>query len=291
MITIQNEILSATINPKGAELVSLIDKPTNTEYMWSADPKYWGKSSPVLFPVIGSLKGNSFIYDNQEYALPRHGFARDRVFKIEKLSESSVVFLLTEDDSSLQVFPFTFELRLHYSTEANQLKLKYEVKNTGNNGMFFSIGGHPAFKVPFAEGTTYNDYFLEFNKVEDLKKWPLDKDGLIESEPETIADDSGILPLTKELFYQDALVFKHLQSDSVTLKSAKTDNQLKFHFEGFPFLGIWAAKDADFVCIEPWCGIADSVAHNRNLEEKEGINALAPTETFERTWKVEIGNE
>lgn len=290
MITIQNEVISAAINPKGAELVSLIYKPSQTEHMWSADPKFWGKSSPVLFPIIGSLKNDAFLYNNQEYALPRHGFARERVFEIEKQAEDSVVFLLTQDDASLQVFPFSFELRLHYTIEANQLKVKYDVKNTGDETMFFSIGGHPAFKVPFADGTSYNDYYLEFDKEEELKRWPLSGGGLVEAKPDKMPVDSNLLPLTKELFYQDALVFKHLESVSVTLKSDKTSGQLKFHFEGFPFLGIWAAKDADFVCIEPWCGIADSVTHNQQLEEKEGINPLAPTETFERTWKVELGN-
>ena len=290
MITIQNEVISAGINPKGAELVSLIHKASQIDHMWSADPKFWGKSSPVLFPIIGSLKNDAFIYKNQEYALPRHGFARDRVFEIEKQTEDSVVFLLTHDDASLQVFPFTFELRLHYTIEANQLKVKYEVKNTGNDTMFFSVGGHPAFKVPFADGTAYNDYYLEFNKEEDLKRWPLTNSGLVETNPEEMSTYSTRVPLTKKLFYEDALVFKHLESDSVTLKSDKTSSQLKFQFEGFPFLGIWAAKDADFVCIEPWCGIADSVTHNQQLEEKEGINALAPAENFERTWIVEIGN-
>ena len=290
MITIQNEVISAAINPKGAELVSLIYKPSQTEHMWSADPTFWGKTSPVLFPIIGSLKNEAFLYNNQQYGLPRHGFARERVFEIEKQTEDSAVFLLTQDEASLKVFPFFFELRLHYTIEENQLKVKYDVKNTGDDTMLFSVGGHPAFKVPFADGTSYNDYYLEFNKEEELKRWPLTKEGLIEPNPVKMPVDSNRLALTKELFYQDALVFKHLETSSVTLKSAKTSGQLTFHFDGFPFLGIWAAKDADFVCIEPWCGIADSATHNQQLEEKEGINALAPTESFERTWKVEVEN-
>ncbi|RFS18394.1 aldose 1-epimerase family protein [Emticicia sp. C21] len=288
MINITNAVISATINPKGAELVSLVHQASQIEYMWSADPAFWGKSSPVLFPIIGSVKEDSFIYEGKNYNLPRHGFARERVFTVENQTEESVTFLLKSDVTSLTVFPFLFELRLHYSLDGNQLSVKYEVTNTGNTEMFFSIGGHPAFKVPVVGGTSYEDYYLEFNTTEDLMRWPLTKEGLIEAAPEKLPVENGRIPLTKELFYQDALVFKHLQPDRVTLKSDRTAHQLTFDFKGFPFLGIWAAKNADFVCIEPWCGIADSANHNQQLTEKEGINQLSANEIFERTWTVEV---
>jgi galactose mutarotase-like enzyme len=288
MITITNAIVSATINPKGAELASLIHNTSQIEYMWSADPAFWGKSSPVLFPIVGVLKDNIFIYEGMEYTLPRHGFARERIFAIENQTEDSVTFLLKSDEDSLKVFPFAFEFRLHYTLDGNRLNVKYAVTNVGDTQMLFSVGGHPAFRVPLVEGTSYEDYYLEFNSEEDLMRWPLSKEGLIETAPDDFSASNNRLPLTKELFYQDALVFKHLKSDSVILKSDKTPHQLAFLFKDFPFLGIWAAKDADFVCIEPWCGIADSVNHTQQLTDKEGINTLNANENFERTWTVEI---
>lgn len=288
MITIKNAAVSATINPKGAELVSLINQASQIEYMWSADPAFWGKSSPVLFPIVGSVKDDTFIYEGATYHLPRHGFARERVFAVENQTEDSATFLLKSDEASLKVFPFPFELRLHYTVDGNQLHVKYEVTNKSDTEMLFSVGGHPAFKVPLVGGTSYEDYYLEFNTTEDFMRWPLTKEGLIEATPEKFPTDDNRIALTKELFYQDALVFKHLQSDSVTLKSDKTSHQLKFDFKDFPFLGIWAAKNADFVCIEPWCGIADSANHNQQLTEKEGINQLNANEIFERTWRVEV---
>lgn len=288
MITITNALISATVNPKGAELVSLIHKATQIEYMWSADPAFWGKSSPVLFPIVGSLKDDTFIYEGKSYHLPRHGFARERIFEVESQNSDSLTLLLKSDAASLNVFPFSFELRLHYSLVENRLNVKYEVTNTGDDKMLFSVGGHPAFKVPLIDGTSYEDYYLEFNTSEDLMRWPLSKEGLIESPPGKFPSDNNRIHLTKELFYHDALVFKNLKSDSVVLKSDKTAHQLRFYFKDFPFLGIWAAKNADFVCIEPWCGIADSVNHNQQLIEKEGINVLNENEIFERTWRVEI---
>jgi len=288
MIKLTNAVISATINPKGAELTSLVHLPTQIEYMWSADPAFWGKTSPVLFPIVGALKDNTFIYKGKTYTLPRHGFARDRVFAIENQTSDSVTLLLKSDEASLALFPFAFEFRLHYTLAENKLNVKYDVRNVGEETMYFSVGGHPAFAVPFAAGTSYEDYYLEFNSTEDLMRWPLSDGGLVETTPEKMAISNNRLPLTKELFYQDALVFKHLQADSVTLKSDKTPYQLQFHFKDFPFLGIWVAKDANFVCIEPWCGIADSVNHNLQLSNKEGINKLEANQSFDRTWAVEV---
>lgn len=288
MQTLKSQSLTVKINPKGAELTSLFNHENQTEYVWSADPNFWGKSSPVLFPIVGSLKENSYRFEGQKYTLPRHGFARDSVFVVEKSNGNSVTFLLTHDENTLKVYPFKFEFRLVYSLENNALKVTYSVKNIGDNKMCFSVGGHPAFAVPLSENTTYDDYYLEFNKTETFKRWGLTSDGLIETQPFDFLMDTNRLNLTKELFYDDAIVFKNLESTAVILKSDKTNHQLRFDFEGFPYLGIWSAKDANFVCIEPWCGIADAANHNQELAEKEGIICLDLGETFERTWRVTL---
>lgn len=288
MQTIKSQNLTVKINPKGAELVSLFNHENQTEYMWSADPNFWGKSSPVLFPIVGSLKDNIYRFEGKEYSLPRHGFARDREFTVEKSSENSVTFLLTDDENSLKVYPFKFEFRLIYTLENNKLNVTYAVKNIGEGKMYFSVGGHPAFAVPLAENTTYDDYYLEFNKTETFKRWGLTNEGLIQTEPFDFLINTNTLPLTKELFYDDAIVFKNIDSTSVTLKSDNVNQQLQFDFEGFPFLGIWAAKNANFVCIEPWCGIADAANHNQELTEKEGMISLISDETFDRTWSVTV---
>ena len=288
MQTIKSQNLTVKINPKGAELVSLFNHENQTEYMWSAAPNFWGKSSPVLFPIVGSLKDNIYRFEGNEYSLPRHGFARDREFIVEKSSENSVTFLLTHDDNSLKIYPFKFEFRLIYMLVDNSLNVTYAVKNIGEGKMYFSVGGHPAFAVPLAENTTYDDYYLEFNKTETFKRWGLTNEGLIQTEPFDFLINTNTLPLTKELFYDDAIVFKNIDSTSVTLKSDNVNQQLQFDFEGFPFLGIWAAKNANFVCIEPWCGIADAANHNQELTEKEGMISLISDETFDRTWSVTV---
>lgn len=288
MQIIENQFLKATINPLGAELVSLFNKENNTEYIWNADPAFWGKSSPVLFPIIGALKNNQYLYQGKTYTLPRHGFARERVFSVASQTESSIIFLLKQDEESLKVYPFDFEFRLIYTLLEKTLSVSYSVKNTGNSEMYFSVGGHPAFAVPLSEDSVYDDYYLEFNQTEDFPRWELADGGLIKKEATAFLENTNRLPLTKELFYQDALVFKHLQSTSVVLKADNSEKQLTFDFEGFPFLGIWAAKNANFVCIEPWCGIADSEIHEQDFTKKEGIEVLASDQIFLRTWSVSV---
>jgi galactose mutarotase-like enzyme len=196
------------------------------------------------------------------------------------------VFTLKSDEGSLRVYPFPFELRLRYVLDGRCLSLTYSVANTGQGDMYFSIGGHPAFAVPMTPDTLYTDYYLQFNGEEPMKRWKL-QDGLLSGETEPVYAPRGRINLDPALFYEDALVFRHLQSTEVTLGSARHTHGLRFRFEGFPYLGIWAAKNAPFLCIEPWCGHADRVGHNQNLTEKEGIEKLASGAVWQRTWSVE----
>ena len=256
--------------------------------MWSGDPAFWGKTSPVLFPIVGSLKGDTFLYKDKKYGLSRHGFARECDFEISGKTDETVSFSLMSNPDTFKNYPFNFELILEYRLAESSLEVQYKVKNIGDETMFFSIGGHPAFKTPLTDETRYEDYFLLFNKKETAGRWPLSNDGLIEVSPDSFLDDENKLSLRKELFHKDAVVLKGLQSDVVSLRSDKHEHGLDFRFEGFPYLGIWAAKNADFVCIEPWCGIADSVNHNQKLEEKEGIQRIEAGEEWERSWQVRV---
>ncbi|RYD76462.1 aldose 1-epimerase family protein [Pedobacter agri] len=286
MITLENDYLKVSIAAKGAELQGLYSKETEIEYLWNADPEYWAKYSPVLFPIVGSLKNDHFNYKGKTYNLPRHGFARDHVFKAAQISKTEAVFTLTQSEETLKVYPFQFELKLIYRLIDRKLSLTYEVINTGKDELLFSIGAHPAFAVPNTPNTSYEDYYLAFNTDEKLTYWKLDN-GLVANETESIDLNGHKLNLKHDLFYNDALVFKTLQSSCISLLNTKNDYGLHFHFEDFPFFGIWAATDAPFVCLEPWCGVADGVNHNQELKQKEGIISLAPNKNWERFWEVE----
>lgn len=285
MIHLHKNDLHVTINEKGAELQSI--QYNYVEYLWQADEKFWGKHSPVLFPIVGELKDGKYLYKDKEYKLSRHGFARDKTFKKELLTESVARLVLQSDDETLQVYPFPFTFQVEYRLDEAALHCTYKVTNSGDDVLYFSVGGHPAFRVPLAKDGKYSDYYLEFDKEEALEKYAL-QNGLIANNTETLQLDNKRLHLTHELFYKDAIVLKHLDSTAIKLASDDHKRSLLFKFKDFPYFGIWAAKDADFVCLEPWCGIADNVDHSYDLTTKEGINVLQPGERWERSWGVEV---
>jgi galactose mutarotase-like enzyme len=287
MAILENDHLLAKFKTKGAELQSLINKKTGIEYMWVGDPAFWGKYSPVLFPVVGGLKDDTYFYKNKAYHLPRHGFARDQEFELTQISDAEIVFTLNHSEATLLVYPFPFRLQLRYTIDSNVLTCRYEVYNPGKDILLFSVGAHPAFAVPMLNDLEdYKTYYLQFNVAETLYRWKL-HNGLIAEHSALLPTENGRLQLEPELFYEDAIVLKGLQSNRITIGCDTHPHRLNFNFNGFDYFGIWAAKDAPFVCLEPWCGIADSVNSNQQLTNKEGINILQPDEEWSRAWSVE----
>lgn len=288
MPRLSNDKLVVEINTLGAELQSIFSKETRLEYLWNADPQIWAKHSPVLFPIVGELKSGSYIYRDTTYQLSRHGFAREKQFTVTEQTDTSITLTLSDSEDTIAVYPFAFSFSIQYTISDNRLYVVYTVKNTGDEYLYFSVGGHPAFKVPLTDNANFEDYYLSFSQVENAQRYPLSANGLIDTTPVPFFQNAERLPLKRELFYEDALVFKDIQSRSITLQSDRSPHGLIFYFEGFPYLGIWNKKDADFLCLEPWCGIADSTAADGDITVKEGINVLQANETFERQWSVEL---
>lgn len=279
-ITISNGILTAIINPKGAELISL--KDSSTEYMWEGDAKFWGKHSPVLFPIVGTLKNNSYLYNGQVYALSRHGFARDSTFSVKQQTEDSVIFALASNEDTKRVYPFDFELELAYTLNNKTLTLEYRVYNKGNNSMPFSIGAHPAFALP----GNFENYSLAFEKDEQLVSTQLEDD-LLSTKTQLIDAQNGVVALNYPVFENDALIFTDLESRAVTIKKHDED-VIRVSFPHFPHLGIWTKQDAPFICIEPWQGYSDSKNVSGNLVEKAGVINLEPAGNYKSGFSIQI---
>lgn len=288
IVEIKNTVLKVSVAAKGAELQSIESIASGLEYLWSGDEKYWGKKSPVLFPIVGGLKNNTYRHNGKNYSLSRHGFARDQEFILKNKSMDSVTLQLQSDKESLLVYPFHFLFSITYTLFQNKLECSYQIVNTGEENMYCSVGAHPAFKVPITDDTFFSDWYLQFNKEEHASRWPLSAEGMIEQSPENLFNKTQVLPLAKDLFSSDALVFKDLQSTNIAILSNKSQHGLSMQFDGFPYFGIWSTKGADFVCLEPWCGIADGVAAGGELKEKEGINTLLPGEIFTRKWQADF---
>lgn len=288
MITLTNEYLQVNITPKGAELTSIYNKQTGLEYLWDGNPEFWPKQSPTLFPIVGGLKNGSYEFAGKQYTMGRHGFTREMFFAVSNQTDTTATFTIEATEETLKQYPFNFKFSVKYTIEANKLSVSYIVENPSEATLFFSVGAHPAFKVPLVQGDAYDDYYLAFNESENAGIYPLAANGLVELQPVPCLENTNKLPLTKVLFYKDALVFKELKSTAISILNTKNNHGLTYSYTDFPYMGIWAAKNADFVCIEPWCGIADNVATTSQFTEKEGINTLAANEIFTRTWAVEM---
>jgi len=265
---IKNESLTAKFDSFGAELKN-VKSTGGKEYIWYGDEKIWSGTAPVLFPICGGLKDDKYTYNGKEYTLPKHGFARKSEFIAETVKSDEIVFLLTESEETLKLYPFYFQLRIKYKLIKNSLRVEYSVNNTSSDTMYFSIGAHEAYLCP--EGI--EEYSVEFEKAENLDSWVLDGN-MLNNKTVRIAENTRFLPLKYEYFDIDALVFKHLNSNKVLLKN--NTNTITVEFDGFDYFLLWTKPKANapYMCIEPWCGIPNSVDSTYELSEKEGIISL-----------------
>lgn len=279
--TISNSNLTVQIKHLGAELFSIKSKQ-NKEYIWEGNPFFWGKHSPILFPIVGSLKNNNYCVNGKQFQLSRHGFAREKEFELIEKTDKTATFSLLSTKETIEIYPFDFELQICYSLKGNKLNIDYKVINNNESTMPFAIGAHPAFAL---EGN-FEDYSLEFQKDEVLN-FHLLKDGLISNNTNELHLDNRQLGLNYQLFEKDALVFKTLKSKSITILK-KSNPILKVNFNGFPNLGIWTVVNAPFLCIEPWFGYSDTLDEYGDFSKKEGIQLLEKNETFKSNYSIEI---
>ena len=289
MIAIRNDAFGARISEAGAELKSLAELATGQEYIWHGDPAWWNGSAPVLFPVIGGLKEGAYTYEGTQYKLASHGFARNSEFAVTRVGSDSAELMLRSSAKTREIYPFDFSLKVSFFLERNGLTVRYDVANTGPSRMYFSIGSHPAFVVPFAGGTLEN-YYILFEREENLERWFF-KDGLVlANRTEEVFENCRIINLSRSMFDQGIMIFKHPESHEFSLRNGRNSRSVTVITEGMPYLGIWSKPGgAPFLCIEPWHGLPDSTDASGNLVEKEGIMGLEPRATFSTGYRIEIG--
>jgi len=286
--SIENEFLKISVKQTGAELCKIQSVKTGKDFMWNADPNVWASSAPVLFPVIGAVKNGFVKYNDKDYSVPRHGIIRNNAqVELVEQNENSLTFGLKYSEETLKIYPFEFEFLITYRLDSHKIIVNHQVINHGTEEMLFSLGGHPAFKCPLHADEVYEDYYLEFEAVETDSTWLLE-DGLVSKTTKPVLENTNVLHLHKHLFDNDALIFKHLISKTVSLRITKSPEVITMHYNDFPYLGIWAKPQANFICIEPWLGIADSTDSDQDFETKEGILKLTSGQTFEASFTIEI---
>lgn len=283
MIVIENDWLEVSIAKDGAEVRKVTHKKNGLNYMWTGDKAYWGRVSPVLFPVVGRLKEDQYQLDGKTYKMSQHGFLRDVVFDVAHQTCTDISFVFESAGRFIHIYPYEFKAIIHYLLKEDSLIVQWKIVNENKEEMFFSIGAHPAFKIPLLENETIEDYKLNFipSANRTVMEYEL-KNSLIHEKGD--AKDISTIQLTDALFAHDALVYSNI--DQITLVSNKSSHGVEVLFENFPFVGVWSKyKDSDgtiapFVCIEPWYGVADTYHSTGNLKEKFGVNKLGAGETF-----------
>lgn len=287
---LENDRLCVEIAEQGAEVTRIYDKKSDTELLWEADPKYWKRHSPILFPNVGKTYRNTVRINGIQYPTSQHGFARDNKFKCVREMTDTVSFLFSSNEETKEVYPFDFDLIITYKLEGRTLLVRWEVVNTGAEDMFFTIGGHPAFRFAGAdEGKS--DYILKFPGKESL-------DYILVNIAEGAADTSKVYqlkleneccPMSEEMFANDALIFDNGQISEVWICHKDGAPRVGMKCEGFPNFGIWSVKDAPFVCLEPWMGRCDDIGFDKELSEKPNVNKVPAGGKFEQSYSVMAG--
>lgn len=287
--TIKNEKLAVTIAAHGAELSSIYDKANDRELVWQADPAFWNRHAPVLFPNVGKYYGGHFTYNGTDYPMGQHGFARDTEFEQAASGENFVTYRLCADEESKKVYPFDFVLEITHRLNGNRLTVEWNVKNTDDKEMYFTIGGHPAFNVNVLPDTDFEDYSLVFKEGTEKLSYVL-----LDAESGTaIGDKVYELELTdskyalkKDMFDKDALVFDGGQIEWAALALPDGKPYIALESKGFPNFGIWSKPGAPYVCLEPWCGRCDNKGFQGEISEKPGINTLKAGDVFKKSYDI-----
>lgn len=286
--TLQSGALRVMIADAGAELTEIVDILTERSYLWYGDSAYWGRRSPVLFPIVGSLKNKEYKYNGKNYPMSQHGFARDKEFVMTAHNEDTIWFELKSDEELYEKYPFRFRLEVGYQLTGREIKVMWRVTNDDKKTMFFSIGGHPAFMCPIENNGKQTDYFLLFDNKENLTYSKLSTNGLVETEGHVLDVKNGVMPIEAHLFDEDALVIEGGQAHEVSLAGPDKIPYLTVKFDA-PLFGLWspAKKNAPFICIEPWYGRCDKESFDGMLADREYGQELRPGKVFEVSYTIE----
>ena len=292
LITIENEKMTAVINTKGAEIMSLKSKVNKIEYIWQADPAYWGSHAPVLFPFIGQSKNKHYTYEDKTYPMENHGLARHHDFYVKQQANDLVTLAFDADKETRKVYPFNFYFCVQYVLKENALIVQYEVENkAAARPMYYSIGAHPGFNVPFAGEISVDDYALRFTNGGMRRRYHLHDtvDFLIDSAKTEEVSLEKPIELKSEMFSNGLIAYECDDTMCCTLASKKTKHGIRVSWTNMNHLCLWSqGKPLSFVCIEPWCGLPDCIDATGDFTEKYGIEKLAAKKRKTYGMKIEV---
>ena len=296
MIVLKSEQLNVEFQTLGGALSSIKDKE-GVEYLWQGDPTYWSGQAPVLFPICGSVRNDTVLYDNEdgsqkEGKIPRHGLVRKKEFTLVEQTDNSVTFAIEDDEEMYANYPYHFRLEITYTVTGKTIRTQYKIYNKeSEKSMPYFIGGHPGFNCPLLDDEVYEDYYLEFEKPETCTvPKPFPETGMLDlKDRNSWLNNQKEIDLNYDFFSYDAVTLDELESRIVALRSRKHDKGLKLDFKEFPNLIVWSTLNkGPFIALEPWSGLSTSIEEGDRLEDKKDVKIIKPSDFDQVGFDIEI---
>ena len=287
-ITLSNPTFQAAVEPRGGELVSLVNR-AGLQYIWEGDPAFWSGQNPILFPIVGSLRDGQVDINGQTFRMDRHGFARRSEFTLADQGADFAVLELRESPETLARYPFPFLLRVRHQLLEDGFATAFTVENPGGEPLPFCIGAHTAIRCPLREGERFEDYALSFERCEDADTLLLTPEGLLHAGGREPMLRDGVIALEYGKFQRlDTLIFENLASGRVELRCRGEGHGVSLDFQQFPMVAFWTKPGAPFLCMEPWHGCAACTGESGRFQDKPHVILLEPGEKKELGYQFHV---
>lgn len=288
MKTLSNDKVTIQVSNHGAELISI--HANGEEYLWQADPKFWKRSSPVLFPIVGRVWDNHYRHNGITYELSQHGFARDSMFQLTYEEDNALIYTMESSEETLKKYPFPFILQIGYRLKDNRIEVMWSVENTGDETMYFQIGGHPAFFYRDFKMSQETYAYLKMGTKQETLEYisPVNK-GCVNGEVRKLELEDGWMPINGQTFGCDTYIFENNQLNKITLADREKKPYLSIEFKT-PIVAVWSPSqsfpDVPFICLEPWYGRCDKVDFYGELKDREWIQSVEPRRSFHGNYTI-----
>ncbi len=292
MQVLENGLFHVEINELGAELTSFRSKTTGTEYVWQADPAVWKRHAPILFPIVGRLKDKTYTVDGKAYEITQHGFGRDLEWQARRVSDTCAEFVLEPNDDTKKMYPWDFVCTVRYTLDGASLKKEHITENRSGTPMYYEVGGHDAYNLCWQDGEQITDYYVAFEGTDALCRIVTDENVMLTRERVSVPLTDGRLPITRDLFANDAVMTEGLPVRRAVSGGSKNSRTVTMDFADFDYFAVWSAYkafDVPYVCLEPWSTLPDGGYLDHAIEHKEGVRVLQPgqSETLSFTTTIQ----
>lgn len=291
MISIENNVLQVEINEMGAEVTHIIKKDENFDFIWNGTA--WSRHAPILFPSIGKSNEDQYSVNGKIYPMTQHGFARDFLWTVVDVGDDHARLTLVQNDETLKMYPFDFQLSVTYQLQDNNLLTTFDVENNSTEPMPFALGSHPGFNVPInGDQLNFGDYQITVSpEVTQIREFEIAPAPFRTGEVIDLAETSGSsFELSHKMFDDGLIIIENQGLTSIKLDSPKSEHSITISLEDFPYVTLWTLENVEepFLCIEPFSGLPDIKGPISDWSQKPGNQILAAGEKTKLSYQMTL---